>query len=502
MSKPATITRALPLDVRATAAKTDVLAAIHRDGVHCVRDNLRVLRRGVQETGTVPERMNTTTMADTRGLPARYRAELSNNAIGPAKSWRSHVIADGNRCLRGSSIPKNSDLYRVVNRLISFGHGLGKPRELEEGITDGLSLTSEQLTDAVDLARRITRRQVSRHDFPTLRGDASLTLGGKVITVSTAPTVSFDAIVTFMGLQRATPIHIPVNLPAHTRRRVAEKFTLINAIQLVPTATGVRLKAVATRTAEPRQKTGKVLGVDVGAVCPVATSGGDLFGRELWLRVQHYDRVMQRAMKGVQERGGRKHWRDAAAYRNAQRRLRGLVRNEINRVLNRLIDIHDPDELVIEKLDKVFDAVTGLSPRMRRLLRSVGRSVFRQKLTHLAEERDITVTEVNPAYTSKGCHCGNVDDRNRPRRDLFTCTRCGRKRNADIHAATMIESRRSVPELSRELGGSSHIGSRRTALAHQQTLSFAWCRERNIQPEASAGGGRELSVPDKPPKAA
>jgi hypothetical protein len=158
-----------------------------------------------------------------------------------------------------------------------------------------------------------------------------------------------------------------------------------------------------------------------------------------------------------------------------------------------LMELRRPSEIVVEYLENAFNATNKrLSPRMRRLLRGVGRRVFNDKLESLRDETGVKVTEVSAAYTSKGCHCGNVDNNNRPTRDLFKCTRCGRKRSADVHASTMVRSRRSVSPLSRPLGGSAYIGNKRTALAYQRELTLLWCGERRTQPESSAGAGREL----------
>lgn len=496
------LTRALPLAVHANDGKQNFLRFVHRNGVLAVRDCLVELRRVVDQDGRVPSRLNTTSMPS-RGLPARYRAELSANAVGPVKAWYTAVISDSIRFLRRSSMPNGTDFYRAVYRLIRFGYGFGHTRSVDPKVAHRLSLTTDEWSDAYRLARQITRHARSRRAFPTIRRDASLTLGAKVVTVESKPHVSFDGVVSFMGLKRGRPVHVPVNFPEHTKRRMASGFELIDAVQIVPSGNGVRLRVVARSAVRERTPSGKIIGVDVGAVHPVITSDGDVFGRDFWERVQHYDKAMQRAMRGVQPRGGRKHWKDSKAFNNAQRRLREFVKNEIRRVLNRLIEVHDPDEIVIERLEQCFDATIGISARMKRLLRSAGRSVFRDKLASLAQERGIKVTEVNPAYTSQGCHCGNTDKRNRPSRDLFSCRRCGRTRHADVHAATMILSRRSVQGLSREVGASSSIGGKRAALAHQRELSLAWCRERNIEPVSSAGAGRELreSVTSrKPPK--
>lgn len=496
------ITRALPLEVHANACKQDFLRFIHRNGIRCVRDDLAELRKIIHRDGRVPSRLNTTHLP-AHDLPARYRAELSSNALGPVKSWHTALTSTALTTLRGSSVQKGTDYYRAVYRLIRFGYGLGITRDIDPKVSKGLTLSQDEWDAALRLTRSIVRHLRRVRRFPTIRHDASLTVGGKVVSLDVDPSVEFDGVVSFMGLKRGQPVHVPVSFPAHTTRRLDEGFSLLDAVQVAVTCEGVRVRAVARAEVADRVPSGKVVGVDVGAVHPVVTSEGDIFGRDFWARVQHYDRIMARAMRGVQVRGGHKHWTDSRAYNNARRRLRAYVSNEVRRVLNRMCDAHDPDEIVIERLDKCFDAVDGVGPRMKRLLRSVGRSVFRAKIDALAQERGIKVTEVNPAYTSQGCHCGNTGGSNRPSRDVFSCRRCGRRRHADVHAATMILGRRSVHGLSREVGASSFIGGKENALAHQRELSLAWCRERNIEPESSAGAGRELreSVTSrKPPK--
>lgn len=496
------LTRTLPLEVHATDRKQDFLRFIHRNGILCVRDDLAELRKIIQSDGKVPSRLNTTHFP-THDLPSRYRAELSSNALGPVKAWHTALINTALSTLRGSSVKKGTDYYRAVYRLIRFGYGLGNTRDIDPKVATGLTLSADEWDAAYRLTRSIVRHLRRVRRFPTIRHNASLTVGGKVVSLDVNPSVEFDGVVSFMGLKRGRPIHVPVNFPAHTKRRLDEGFKFLDAVQIAVIQGSVRVRAVARTEVADRVPSGKVIGVDVGAVHPVVTSEGDIFGRDFWKRVQHYDRIMLRAMRGVQARGGRKHWTDSRAYNNSRRKLRAYVSNEVRRVLNSMCDTHDPDEIVIERLDNCFNAVDGIGPRMRRLLRSVGRSVFRTKIDALAQERGIKVTEVNPAYTSQGCHCGNTGSNNRPSRDVFSCRRCGRRRHADVHAATMILGRRSVPDLSREVGAPSFIGGKKTALAHQRELSLAWCRERNIEPESSAGAGRELreSVTSrKPPK--
>lgn len=488
------LTRSYPVSVHANAAKHESLRIIHREGIRTVRAQIRYLTDTFTRTGVLPKRLNTT------GLPtmlsARYAAELSSNALGSVRSWKTHVTNHALNTLRSSTVKSTcgTDFYRYAYRLVSFGYGMGATRDVSPKVSAGLTLTDADKQRAHCLCRNVVRRSIACHRRPRLSSNASLTLGAKVVTVDLSDSVSFDGVISFAGMEARTPVHVPVNLPAYTLNKLSHGTSLSSCVQLAPNASGgVKLRVIGKTTVQHGNlNEDVVIGVDVGAVHPITTSLGEFFGNRLWERVRHYDTQLTASMKGVQERGGRKHWNDSARYRNAVRRLREFVRNEIRRALNRIMKLHAPSEIVVEHLDAAFTPIQGsLSRRMRRLLRNTGRQVFREKLSSLSAETGVKVTEVTAAYTSQGCHCGNTDVKNRPSQETFRCTRCGRKRNADVHAATMVQSRRSVSGLSRAHGSSTRLGGRKAALAHQRKLTSLWCDERRIRPEESAGAGRE-----------
>ncbi|MFX5832320.1 hypothetical protein ABTE49_18690, partial [Acinetobacter baumannii] len=87
-------------------------------------------------------------------------------------------------------------------------------------------------------------------------------------------------------------------------------------------------------------------------------------------------------------------------YREAMGRLRGFLKNEVNRLLNRLVALHAPAVLVVERLDL---RSPELSRRMNRLLSNFGRRYLKEKLARLGELYGIKVVEVNPAYSSQAC---------------------------------------------------------------------------------------------------
>jgi putative transposase len=129
-------------------------------------------------------------------------------------------------------------------------------------------------------------------------------------------------------------------------------------------------------------------------------------------------------------------------HRAAVQGLRGFIKTEVCRILNRLVALKKPGRLVVERLD--FH-IPDLSRRMNRLLQNCGRSVFRAKLAELEQRLGIAWEEVNPAYSSQECSCCEyVDPRNRRAQAVFVCLWCGSKMHADVNAGRNIRQRRSL----------------------------------------------------------
>ena len=152
------------------------------------------------------------------------------------------------------------------------------------------------------------------------------------------------------------------------------------------------------------------------------------------------DLVIARAFSR-QQRAGRKP-RDSRRYRTLVEDVRGFLRTEIGRVMNRLVAQGRPKELVLKRLDF---RNPNLSRRLNAILRNCGRAVIQAKLTDLAERFGIKSTEINPAYSSQTCNaCGYVDKRNRPSPSRFSCLWCGHTKHADLNAAPNIGQRRAL----------------------------------------------------------
>jgi transposase len=69
-------------------------------------------------------------------------------------------------------------------------------------------------------------------------------------------------------------------------------------------------------------------------------------------------------------------------------------------------------------------------------------SSLKDEFIHIAPKYGLSVSLVQPEYTSKMCgHCGCIDDRNRQTQEEFCCVECGHTENADTHSAKNIKFR-------------------------------------------------------------
>jgi len=77
-----------------------------------------------------------------------------------------------------------------------------------------------------------------------------------------------------------------------------------------------------------------------------------------------------------------------------------------------------------------------------RLHKYINLSSLKDEFIHIAPKYGLSVSLVQPEYTSKMCgHCGCIDDRNRQTQEVFKCVECGHTENADVHSAKNIKFR-------------------------------------------------------------
>ncbi|MBT9167245.1 MAG: hypothetical protein DDT19_00570 [Syntrophomonadaceae bacterium] len=168
----------------------------------------------------------------------------------------------------------------------------------------------------------------------------------------------------------------------------------------------------------------------MGLVTLFATDRGDLLGRSVYAVLQKYDALISNLAANRQRQSFSVRSRK---YNMLVDNLREFMKNEINRILNRLIEQCKPAEIVVERLN--FQN-PNLSKRMNRLLSWFGKSYVTKKLVALNEGFGIVITHTNPAYSSQECNvCGYVDKNNRVSQSVFKCKCCNSGIHADVNGA-------------------------------------------------------------------
>ena len=291
--------------------------------------------------------------------------------------------------------------------------------------------------DILRLARSIMRGVLARHRRPSM-GQIQMQLDEKVAriepTKSMAANPPFAYWVKLATLEPGKPISIPVRANAYYEQAQGERKACVQINLGEKGLTFGFIKDVPKEHYVPRME---ALGIDVGLRYLITTSEGDLMGRGLFDRLIVWDRQIVALAARRQAQGLRVRCR---RYDALVTRVRSFLKNEIPRVLNRLLELRKPHEIVIESLD--FRS-PGLSRRMNRLVQNFGRTVFRSALAAKSDQFGFKVTEVNAAYTSQTCsRCGYVDKLNR-RGERFTCRHCSHTAHADHNAAVNILHRRS-----------------------------------------------------------
>ena len=179
--------------------------------------------------------------------------------------------------------------------------------------------------------------------------------------------------------------------------------------------------------------------LDTGLCTLFGTDDGELHGRGWMETLLKFDALIA-SIARHRQRLGLKVASDR--YRFHVNRLRGWIKTEIHRVLNRLVERKRPAAIILEALD--FRS-PDLSRRMNRLLQNFGKGVITRKLAEVERQYGITVEYRDAAYTSSQCNrCGYVDKRNRKQQSKFQCRFCNKSCHADVQAPRVLRDRRSV----------------------------------------------------------
>ncbi len=158
------------------------------------------------------------------------------------------------------------------------------------------------------------------------------------------------------------------------------------------------------------------LALDLGLNNLFATNLGELYGRNFSKLLKKYDEIIFLLAKNRQKQRLKTL---SKKYKKLINKIKAYLKNEINRVINKLIANNRPKEIIVERLNFT-------SPKLSKKLNG------------------IIISQINPAYTSQECSkCGYIAKNNRKNQETFICGFCGKKQNADINASKNILARSS-----------------------------------------------------------
>lgn len=233
--------------------------------------------------------------------------------------------------------------------------------------------TGEVIPDAVRrLARTIMRRCMARHRRPDLLR-ISMRLDHRAGSIARpVKAMQGGAVgwwVNLSTLEKGRKIAVPLLTYDHHDKRVGR---VTNGIQ-VNEREGRLTFGIVTDMGEACAKSRAdhdghgVLALDSGLSTLFATSEGQLLGQD-WLKsLKRYGALIS-MIAASQQRAGKKP-RDSKRYRALVEDVRGFLRTEVGRVLNRLVEQGRPRELVLERLDFRH---SDLSRRLNAILRNWG----------------------------------------------------------------------------------------------------------------------------------
>lgn len=203
------------------------------------------------------------------------------------------------------------------------------------------------------------------------------------------------------------------------------------------------------------------IGLDKGYKNMLVSSSGYMYGKGLnvllnqeteRLNAVHQKRNRYHSMvQKLEEEGNfekanriRENNLGAKKYNRNKNRYDEQVKSYMNHEMNRLIYTENPSKAGLENL--TFVSWTKKMPKgVKRKLARWLKGYLDERLHFKFDLHGITITHVNPAYTSQECHqCGCLGERKT--QETFICVHCG-KINADINASKTIRNRMKDKEI-------------------------------------------------------
>lgn len=178
------------------------------------------------------------------------------------------------------------------------------------------------------------------------------------------------------------------------------------------------------------------LGVDLGIVNLATDSDGEHFSGE---RVERRRQWYQGRRQALQKIGTKSAKRRLKQLAGRQRRFQKDTNHTISKRLVAKAE-RTKRAIALEDLSGIRQRARVKGPKQRARHSNWAFGQLRAYITYKAQRAGVTVSFVDPAYTSQRCSaCGHTERRNRRSQAEFCCVVCGHASPADYNAAINIE---------------------------------------------------------------
>ncbi|WP_028951166.1 RNA-guided endonuclease InsQ/TnpB family protein [Sulfurihydrogenibium subterraneum] len=203
----------------------------------------------------------------------------------------------------------------------------------------------------------------------------------------------------------------------------------------------IEIKRVKEIKKENTDTQENIIALDFGLKSLFTTNKGDLLGRNFFEKIKEYADKIDKLQRNLQRQ--KINPKQSKRYIKLNFKLKQFTKNEIRRIINRIVERYKLSIILVENLKYFLKQVINKFPNsVKRALIRIGRKEIKNKLKEISEEYGIQVVEINPAYSSQTCNnCGYVDKENRKTQEKFECRLCGYKLNADVQASRNLIKR-------------------------------------------------------------
>ena len=364
-------------------------------------------------------------------LSERYKQTIQYQICGTLDSYISNLKLRFVKMVRNSSIDDENtkmQLFYINKYKLWFK---------EEVSLKGVPVAKQ----TIKLARQIFH--VLSKNKPRMN-NINMVLDEKTAVLEKSDTDTFGFWLRMSNINPGKPIFVPIKSNKYFDTKYGTGLGILKHCVQVnrdKTTKEIRFGLISEVDTKFMAETLNEMGIDIGVRNVIATSYGEVCGAKLYNFLVKYDNITTKLLSNLQS--NKIDIKTNKRYNRLIRKIRAFLKNEINRILNKLVERHRPSIIDAENLDF---REPEMSREQNRLLGKFGLGIITKKLEQLEKDKGIQIIYHNPAHTSRECHkCGYTDKKNRKSRDEFECRSCGNKIHADVNASRTIKGRRSSP---------------------------------------------------------